>query len=115
VNEGSKYPITSGDETAIRCNSMGCAWFGAGGDELAIDSDSNSNTYSYCLVNLSSFNLPAAKGSQYPSINGGERRFQLKQFEVYSVSVRISFIIIFRNNECWERVRQLPLFVKIFI
>jgi hypothetical protein len=85
VNEGSKYPITSGDKTAIQCWSGGCAVFGGSvfSDELVIKSDSNNNTNSWCAANGSSFNLPAAKGSQYPSINGGEEHFQLKQFEVY--------------------------------
>jgi hypothetical protein len=81
VNEGSKYPITSGDETAIRCESGFCAWFGGG--ELVIWSDSNNNNHSNCYANGNGFKLPAAKGSQYPSINGGENNFQLKQFEVY--------------------------------
>jgi hypothetical protein len=83
VNEGSKYPITSGDRWAIRCLSGYCARFGDG--EIAIASDSNNRTDSYCLANRDSFNLPAAKGSKYPSINGGEHNFQLKQFEVYKV------------------------------
>jgi hypothetical protein len=97
VNEGSKYPITSGDATAIECWSGVCARFGAW--ELVIASDSTNNTGSWCKANGASFKLPAAKGSQYPSINGGEEYFQLKQFEVYKVTVRITIIIIFRNNE----------------
>jgi hypothetical protein len=83
VNEGSKYPITSGDTTAIVCCSGACAMFGAWGDELVIYSDSNINTRSYCSSNGASFKLPAGKGSQYPSINGGEKNFKLKLFEVY--------------------------------
>ena len=73
----------SGDRTAIRCGSGVCAGFGTGGLELVIASDSNNNTASYCNANRDSFKLPAAKGRQYPSINGGEHNFQLKQFEVY--------------------------------
>jgi hypothetical protein len=89
VNEGSKYPITSGDTRAIECWS---GWSAVFGDwELRIFSDSNNNTDSYCNATRASFMLPASKGSQYPSINGGEKNFQLKQFEVYSVSVRITF------------------------
>jgi hypothetical protein len=76
VNEGSKYPITSGDETAITCYSSSCAVFGSW--ELGISSDSNNNTDSWCNANGDSYKLPAAKGSQYPSINGGEYNFQLK-------------------------------------
>ena len=67
--------------------------------ELGIASDSNNNTDSYCNANGTSFKLPAAKGSKGPSINGGEFNFQLKQFEVYKVTVRITINIIFRNNE----------------
>ena len=81
MNEGSKYPITSGGEKAIRCESGRCAVFGDW--ELVIWSDSNNNTNSGCNANGDSFKLPAAKGSKYPSINGGEGSFQLKQFEVY--------------------------------
>ena len=83
VNEGSKYPITSGDRDAIECNSHWCACFGKNGNELVIWNDSNTRTDSYCYANGDSFKLPAAKGSKYPSINGGEYNFQLKQFEVY--------------------------------
>ena len=103
VNEGSKYPITSGGGGAIWCGSGYCAVFGR--DELVIGSNSNNNTYSFCNANLDSFKLPAAQGSEYPSINGGEEYFQLKQFEVYSVMVRININIIFRNNEPRERER----------
>jgi hypothetical protein len=79
VNEGSKYPITSGEKTtAIECNSGYCAVFGTSGNELFINSDSNNNTNSWCYANGASFKLPAAKESQYPSINGGEKKFQLK-------------------------------------
>jgi hypothetical protein len=81
VNEGSKYPITIGDRTAIVCWGGWCAVFGWG--ELRIYSDSNNNTSSNCIANCASFKLPAAKGSRYPSINGGESNFQLKKFEVY--------------------------------
>jgi hypothetical protein len=83
VNEGSKYPITSGDTKAIWCYRDCCAGFGTGGNELCIWTDSNNNTLSYCNANGASFNLPAAKGSKEPSINGGEHSFKLKQFEVY--------------------------------
>jgi hypothetical protein len=110
VNEGSKYPITSGDTTAITCGSDYCARFGGG--ELVIDSDSNNHTYSFCNANRASFKLLAAKGSQYPSINGGERNFKLKQFEVYKVSVRISINIIFRNNEEREGVIGADSFIN---
>ena len=75
VNEGSKYPITSGDETAIRCSSIWCAWFAADWGELVIHSYSNNITYNRCCANRESFKLPAAKGSKYPSINGGEECF----------------------------------------
>lgn len=43
VNEGSKYPITGGDRTAIECNSGYCAVFGTNGNELRIWNDSNTN------------------------------------------------------------------------
>jgi hypothetical protein len=112
VNEGSKYPITSGEREAIECYSGRCAAFGVGGDELYICSGSNNNTLSYCNANCSSFKLPAAEGSKYPSINGGEREFQLKQFEVYSVTVRITVIIIFRNNEQREGGSRTASFVS---
>jgi hypothetical protein len=82
VNEGSKYPITSGGERAIVCYIDWCAVFGAYW-ELVIESDSNTRTDSCCYANGDSFKLPTAKGSNYPSINGGEEWFQLKQFEVY--------------------------------
>ena len=58
-----------------------------------IYSYSNSDTKSWCSANRASFKLPAAKGRMYPLINGGEDHFKLKQFEVYSVSVRITFNI----------------------
>jgi hypothetical protein len=114
LNEGSKYPITSGGRTTITCVSGFCAWFG--GAELVIASDSNNNTGSYCNANRDSYKLPVAKGSEGPSINGGERDFQLKQFEVYKVSVRksllISYIGIMNGGRVW--LIQLPLFVKNF-
>jgi hypothetical protein len=76
VNEGSKYPITSGDRWAITCRSGWCAAFGTNGLELVIVSDSNNNNTScWCAADGDSFKLPAAKGSQCPSINGGEQRF----------------------------------------
>jgi hypothetical protein len=104
VNEGSKYPITSGYTNAILCYSGICAVFGEG--ELVICTDSNNNTNSTCNANYSSFKLPGAKGSQYPSINAGEYNFKLRQFEVYKVTVRITINIIFRNNERRERVLE---------
>jgi hypothetical protein len=73
---------------AIRCASGWCAVFG--NYELEICSDSNNSNLSYCNANYDCFNLPAAKGSQYPSINGGEEYFQLKKFEVYRVTVNIT-------------------------
>jgi hypothetical protein len=109
VNEGSKYPINSGDTTAIICNSGRCAWFGDW--ELRISSDSNNNINSFCSANRASFKLPAAKGSQYPSINGGKRDFHLKKFEVYKVTVRVIINIIFRNNERKERAIQRDCFI----
>ena len=113
VNEGSKYPVTSEDKRAIDCLSDWCAAFGW--NDLVIKSDSNDNTKSWCNANHESFQLPAAKGSEYPSINGGEKNFQLKQFEVYSVTVRITFNIIFRNNERKEGgSQQTDLFSLIF-
>jgi hypothetical protein len=75
VNEGSKYPINSGDRVAIECYNGWCARFGEWGNVLGISSDSNNNTDSYCQANHYSFNLPAAKGSLYPSINGGDKNF----------------------------------------
>jgi hypothetical protein len=62
VNEGSKYLIDSGDETAIVCHSGYCSWFGE--YELRIVSDSNNNTGSYCQANEPSFKLPPANESQ---------------------------------------------------
>ena len=104
MNEGRKYPITSRDRTAIKCNSGCCAVFGGSAYcwDLVINNDSNNNTKSYCRAEEDSFKLPAAKGSQYPSINGGQMYFQLKQFEVYKVTVRITANILFRNNE-WRK------------
>jgi hypothetical protein len=63
----------SGGEKAITCYSSYCARFGY--DELDICRDSNNNTDSSCHANRDSFKLPAAKGSEYPSINGGEKNF----------------------------------------
>jgi hypothetical protein len=97
VNEGRKYLITQGNRTAIQCDSDWCACFGSW--EIGILSNSNINTENWCSANRPSFNLPAAKGSEHPSMNGGEHNFLLKQFEVYSVSVRITINIIFRKNE----------------
>jgi hypothetical protein len=107
VNEGRKYPILFGGTEAIICHSGCCAAFGTGGNELMIYSHSNSHNDSYFYGNGASFNLPKAKGSKHPSMNGGENKFQLKQFEVYSVSVRISINIIFRINERRDRVRLI--------
>ena len=112
MNEGSKYPITSGGTRAIWSGSGWCAGFGWG--ELVIASDSNTRTDSFCQANKDSFKLPAAKGSQYPLINGGDRNFQLKQFEVYKVSVTITINIIFRNNEWMEGGRETHLFANKF-
>jgi hypothetical protein len=115
VNEGRKYPITSKKREAIGCQASFCALFGV--FELAILSDSNNNTDSWCASNKpsfeygSSFKLPAAKGSQYPSMNGGEFSFQLKQFEVYSISVTITINNIFRNNEQWDRRRKEAILI----
>jgi hypothetical protein len=92
VNEGRKYPITSADRGAILCRSGGCAVFGYFGLELGINSDSKNNSKSFCTANLPSFKLPAAKGSKGPSMNGGKEYFQVKEFEVYSVLVRISLL-----------------------
>jgi hypothetical protein len=94
-----KYPFTGGDSKAMECLSGWCAVFGDRGCELAIWSDSNIKTSSFCSANEPSFNLSAAKGTKYPSINGGEKKFQVKQFEVYSVFVRITINIIFRSVE----------------
>jgi hypothetical protein len=113
VNEGTKYPISGGDTAAIQSWSGCCAVFGEW--ELAIYSDSNNNTDSYFNANRASFKLPAAKGSKYPSINGGERYFQLKQFEVYKVSVIITINKIFRNNERREGVRVTHLIYLLLI
>jgi hypothetical protein len=74
-----------------------------------IHSDSNNNTSSYCNANRDSYKLPAGKGSKFPSINGGEYKFKLKQFEVYSVKVRMINIIIFRNNEMMEGLRETEI------
>jgi hypothetical protein len=98
VNEGSKYPITGGEEKAIYCDKGYCARFGEDGNELMIWSDSNNKDESSCYC-LDSYNLPAGKGSRFPSMNGGKFDFQVKQFEVYSVMVRININIIYRNNE----------------
>ena len=115
MNEDSKYPITRGDKEAITSYSSWCARFGD--DEFVILSDSNNNNDSYCNANGESFKLPPAKGSKYPSINGGEQDFQLKEFEVYKVSVRITVVIIFRRNEENEenegkKVRENATFIK---
>ena len=76
--EGSIYPITSGERDAIYCRRECCAVFGgSGGFELGIDNDSNKKISSYCKANGNSFKLTAAKESEFPSINGGEKYFQL--------------------------------------
>jgi hypothetical protein len=64
VDEGSKYPITSGKRTAIDCDSRWCARFGTNGEELAISSDSNKNTDSFWNANDDSFKLPEAKWNE---------------------------------------------------
>jgi len=51
VNEGSKYPITSGDKEAIRCHKDFCALFGTCGRELGIYSGSNNQSYNVCYAN----------------------------------------------------------------
>jgi hypothetical protein len=114
VNEGSKYPIRSGDTTAIRCHSDLCAMFGKGcWNDLGIFSDSNNITYNFCDANRDSFKLPAAKGSKYPTINGGDNNFKLKEFEVYKVYVRITIKITFRNNERRKQVRLTSSYIFI--
>ena len=100
VNEGSKYPITGGDKVAVVYNRDYCAMFGGG--DLVIHSESNKNTHSGCYARSASFMMP---GILYPLMNGGEEHFQLKQFEVYSVTVRVTINIISRSNEGRERVR----------
>jgi BTB/POZ domain-containing protein KCTD9 len=97
VNENRKFPIMRGGIDAIERRSDLCAVFGD--YELSIYGYSNSTLSSYCLSNRDSFNLPSAKGRKEPSMNGGERNFQLKQFEVYSVTVRVAINIIFRKYE----------------
>ena len=92
VNEDSKYPITGRDRDAIRCHRDYCAVFGGTGGfcDLGISSFSNNSKESWFNANEPSFKLPADYSSKYPSMNGGEQFFQLKQFEVYSVLVRIN-------------------------
>jgi hypothetical protein len=58
--------------------------------DLGISSFSNNSKESWFNANEPSFKLPADYSSKYPSMNGGEQFFQLKQFEVYSVLVRIN-------------------------
>ena len=78
VNEERKYPITGGDRYAIRCFHGLCEYFGtAKANDLIIASDANSNYNSWIYANAPTFKLPAAKGWEYPSMNGGENRFQL--------------------------------------
>ena len=101
VNEGRKYPITSEGTRGIMCSSGCCAIFGH--EEIVINDDSNDSEYNYCFAYRENFILPSSIGSQYPSINGGDKSFQPKQFEVYSVSVRITINIIFRRNE-WRDI-----------
>ena len=92
MNEGSKYPIASGDRDAIYCDSTCCAAFGSEKKlALVIQSDSNTSFPHFCNANCETFNLPAAEGSEDASINGGKLHFKLKQFEVYSVTVRIIY------------------------
>jgi hypothetical protein len=54
---------------------------------MAIYSDSNKNSESYCRANEPSFRLPAAKGlganARDSSIDGGKGCFRSKEFEVY--------------------------------
>ena len=73
--------------------------FGAHGNELAIVGDSNSNSDSYCQADKPSFKLPVATGEGFEkdssSINGGKVNFKAKEFEVYRVFVRITFIYIY--------------------
>jgi len=76
VNERKKYPIAGGDRVAIGCYNGCSAYFGT--YDFGIGSDSNNNNRSYCHANEPSFNLPAGKGSKFPSMNGGEHYFQLK-------------------------------------
>ena len=98
VNEGIKYPITSGDNNSILCRSDFCAVFGTGGNfcDLAIFSYSNNNNSSYCKPNRPSYNLPLASGwfsqKDSSSINGGDKNFKIKEFEVYRVTVIYIFI-----------------------
>ena len=77
----------------------------------------NSNniaTGNWCNANRSSFKLPSAKGSSFPSMNGGEYNFQLKQFEVYKVSVRKSLIKSYLGtmNGLMESVSLVRIYYK---
>jgi len=87
VNEGRKYPNTLGGRDAIRCDFDQCATFGYGGNELEIDSESNDVGENFCNANGKTFKLPAAGKNGGPSMNGGEKKFLVKHFEVYTVSV----------------------------
>ena len=111
MNDGSKYPIKGAELAAISCHYLGSAMFGAGGCELTIASESNKGYPSSFSEYSSSFNLPKAKDSKFPSMNGGKEEFRLKQFEVYSVTVRFTINIIFRKNEKSEGVRQTFSFI----
>jgi len=42
-----------------------------------------------CIANGDSYKLSASEESEFPSLNGGEKYFTLKGFEVYIVTVTI--------------------------
>jgi hypothetical protein len=91
--------------------------WGSGATELVIGTDSNNNTASLCQASRDSFKMLAAKGSQYPTMHREKKQFQLKQFEVCKVSVRIIIKIVFRNNErrkgASQRDRKPYLLIKL--
>ena len=47
--------------------------WGSSATELVIGTDSNNNTASLCQANRDSFKMLAAKGSQYTSMQRGEK------------------------------------------
>ncbi len=82
VNFKQKFPIQNEDGWgAIYCYSDYGAAFGYLG-EIDIHGDGTG----YCCHDYV-YKLPKADGSVYPALNGGEYRFQLKNYEVYQVKV----------------------------
>ena len=73
-----KYPLKNTQEDSICCDEDYCAVFGAlGSDDLAIFKNSNTNRYSWCEADRTSFKLPPDEHGEFSSstITGGKRNF----------------------------------------